>query len=70
MTTYTQRDPLTDAELDRLGGFLEGCKGGKAMNLEELDGFLAALLGHTRNAPAIILSTTYFQVLSGNPVTC
>jgi tRNA splicing ligase len=39
MPTYTQRDPLTDAELDRLGDFLEGCKGGKAMNLEELDGF-------------------------------
>lgn len=24
----------------------------------------------TRNAPAMILTRTYFQVLSGNPVTC
>jgi len=64
---YAQRDPPTDAELDCLGDFLEG---GKAMNLEELDGFFAALLGRTRNAPAIILSNTYFQVLSGDPVSC
>jgi uncharacterized protein len=42
--TFTQNEPLTDAELDRLGDFLKGCKGGKAMNLEELDGFFAALI--------------------------
>jgi hypothetical protein len=36
--------PLTDAELDRLDDFLKSCKGGKAMNLEELDGFFAALI--------------------------
>jgi len=36
--------PLTPAELDRLGDFLKSCKGGKAMNLEELDGFFAALI--------------------------
>jgi yecA family protein len=44
MITFTQNDPLTDAELDRLGDFLEGCKGGKAMNIEQLDGFFAALI--------------------------
>jgi len=27
---FTQHDPLTDAELDRLGDFLKGCKGGEA----------------------------------------
>ena len=44
MKTFTQPEPLTDAELDRLGDFLEKCKGGKAMNVEELDGFFAALI--------------------------
>src|SRR5271168_2791168 len=42
--TFTQNEPLTDTELDRLGDFLKSCKGGKAMNLEELDGFFAALI--------------------------
>jgi uncharacterized protein len=42
--TFTQNEPLTDAELDRLGDFLKSCKGGEAMNLEELDGFFAALI--------------------------
>jgi uncharacterized protein len=39
-----QNEPLTDAELDRLGKFLKACKGGESMNLEELDGFFAALI--------------------------
>ena len=26
--TFTQNEPLTDAELDRLGDFLKSCKGG------------------------------------------
>jgi hypothetical protein len=37
MKTFTQNEPLTDAELDRLGGFLKGCKGGRAMNVEEFE---------------------------------
>ena len=44
MTAFPNPDPLTDVELDRLGDFLKRCKGGKAMNLEELDGFFAALI--------------------------
>jgi uncharacterized protein len=44
MKTFTQNDPLTDAELDRLGDFLKSCKGDNAMNLEELDGFFSALI--------------------------
>jgi hypothetical protein len=35
MAIFTKPEPLTDTELDRLGDFLESCKGGKAMNLEE-----------------------------------
>src|ERR1035437_795546 len=43
MRTFTQNEPLTDAELDRLGDFLKSCKGDRAMNVEALDGFFAAL---------------------------
>jgi uncharacterized protein len=41
---FAQNDPLTHAEFDRLGEFLQGCKSGEAMNVEELDGFFAALV--------------------------
>jgi len=44
MKTLTENEPLTDAELDRLGDFLKSCKGGNAMNVEALDGFFAALI--------------------------
>jgi uncharacterized protein len=44
MKAFTGHEPLTDAELDRFGDFLESCKGGKAMNVEALDGFFAALI--------------------------
>ena len=29
MKMFSQNDPLTDAELDRLGDFLKSCKGGE-----------------------------------------
>jgi hypothetical protein len=34
MKLVTQNEPLTDADLDRLGDFLESSKGEKAMNVE------------------------------------
>ena len=43
MKVFAQPEFLTDAELDCLADFLKACKGGKAMNLEELDGFFSAL---------------------------
>ena len=43
-----KNSPLTDAELDHLGDFLASCEGGDAMNLEELDGFFAALIAGRR----------------------
>jgi hypothetical protein len=43
MKTFAQPEPLTDAELDRLGDFLESRKGGRAMNVEALDGFFALI---------------------------
>jgi hypothetical protein len=41
MNLLAQNEALTDVELDRLSDFLESCEGSGAMNLEELDGFLA-----------------------------
>jgi uncharacterized protein len=55
MRTFTDNEPLTDAELDRLGDFLEGCKRGKAMNVEQLDGFFAALIA----GPQTVMPSEY-----------
>jgi hypothetical protein len=56
MKTFTQNEPLTDAELDRLGDFLKSCKGGRAMNVEALDGFFAALLA----GPETVMPSEYY----------
>src|SRR5260370_36765746 len=57
MRTFTQHEPLTDAELDRLGDFLKSCKGGRAMNVETLDGFFAALIG----GPETVMPSEYYR---------
>ena len=44
MKPFRQPDPLRRDEIDRLVDFLKSCKGDKAMNLEELDGFFSALI--------------------------
>jgi len=49
MTVFGQNEPLTEAEFDRLTEFLKGCAGGKAMNVEELDGFFAALVADPKS---------------------
>jgi len=61
MQALTHNDPLTDAELDRLGDFFKSCKGGKAMNLEELDGFFAALIA----GPEPVMPSEYNRELFG-----
>ena len=61
MTIFAQNDPLTDAELDRLGDFLKGCAGGKAMNVEELDGFFAALVA----GPEVVMPSEYLPEVFG-----
>lgn len=55
MRPFTQPEPLTDAELDRLGDFLDCCKGGNAMNVEQLDGFFAALIA----GPETVMPSEY-----------
>jgi uncharacterized protein len=56
--TFTQNEPLT---LDRLGDFLESCKGGKAMNVEQLEGFFAALIA----GPETVMQSEYHVEVFG-----
>ena len=49
MKTFAQHQPLPVAELDRLAEFLKSCKSGKGMNVEQLDGFFAALIAGPEN---------------------
>jgi uncharacterized protein len=48
-------EPLIDAELERLSAILERFGGKRSMNLEQLDGFIAALVC----GPDIILPSEY-----------
>jgi uncharacterized protein len=65
MRTFTQPEPLTDAELDRLGDFLKGCKGGRAMNVEALDGFFAALIA----GPETVMTSEYYGEVFGGEMS-
>jgi len=68
MKTFTQNEPLTDAELDHLGDFLKNCKGGRAMNVEALDGFFAALIA----GPETVMPSEYYREVFGGEIadTC
>jgi uncharacterized protein len=61
MKTFAQRKPLTDAELDRLAEFLKSCKSGKGMNVEQLDGFFAALIA----GPETVMPSEYYREVFG-----
>ncbi len=65
MRTFTQHEPLTDAELDRLGDSLKSCKGGRAMNVETLDGFFAALIG----GPETVMPSEYYREVFGGEMS-
>jgi uncharacterized protein len=65
MTIFTKRESLNDAELNRLGAFLRGCKGGRAMNLEELDGFFAALIA----GPETVMPSEYNREVFGGEMS-
>jgi uncharacterized protein len=65
MRKFTQNEPLTDAELDRLGKFLKACKGDEAMNLEELDGFFAALIA----GPESVMPSEYYPEVFGGEMS-
>ena len=57
-----QNEPLMEAELDRLRQFLNNCKGGKAMDIEEMDGFFAALVA----GPEIVMPSEYLPEVFGS----
>ena len=65
MRSFDQPEPLTDAALDRLGEFLRKCKGGKAMNIEEIDGFFSALIA----GPEVMLPSEYLPEVFGGEMT-
>jgi uncharacterized protein len=59
--TSIDPEPLTDAEFDRLAAFLARFANDRAMNLEELDGFLAALVC----SPDMVLPSEYLPEICG-----
>lgn len=61
MGIIEQHQPLTDAELDRLGEFLERRERNGAMNIEELDGFFAALIA----GPELVPPSQYLPEVFG-----
>jgi uncharacterized protein len=65
MRTFTQNKPLTDAELDHLGDVLKNCKGGRAMNVEALDGFFAALIA----GPEVVMPSEYYREVFGGEIS-
>ncbi len=54
--------PLTEAELDRLSGLLGRFDNKRPMNLEQLDGFFAALICGPVNVPP----SKYLPVILGD----
>ena len=65
MRTFTQNEPLTDAEIDHLGDFLANCKGGRAMNVEMLDGLFAALIA----GPEVVMPSEYNREVFGGEMS-
>jgi uncharacterized protein len=60
MNNPTIQQPLSDDELNRLGGFLDEI-GAPAMNMESLDGYFAALIC----GPDMVLPSEYLPGIWG-----
>jgi uncharacterized protein len=65
MRTLNDPEPLTDAELDRLGDFFKSCKGGRAMSVEARDGFFAALIA----GPETVMPSEYYSEVFGGEMS-
>jgi uncharacterized protein len=61
MRPFASHQPLTDAEFERLGEFFRETKNRGAMNLEEMDGFFAALIC----GPESVLPSEYMPYVFG-----
>ena len=57
MSDFPANQRLTETDLERLDEFLRSYKGGKAMNVEEVDGFFAALIA----GPEIVTPSEYMR---------
>lgn len=68
MNTFSPEGALTETELDRLAEFLRKSKGGRAMNLEEMDGLFAALIA----GPEVVPPSEYLPEVFGGEMwdTC
>jgi uncharacterized protein len=65
MRIFAENEPLTETELERLEEFLRSCKGGEAMNIEDLDGFFAALIA----GPEVVLPSEYLPEVCGGEMS-
>jgi len=65
INTFPQEGGLTDAELDRLAEFLLNSKDGQAMNIEQLDGFFAALIA----GPDVVPQSEYLPEVFGGEMS-
>jgi uncharacterized protein len=65
MPIIPKNKPLTESELDHLGRFLKNCDGGMAMDIEELDGFFAALIA----GPETIAPSEYLPEVFGSNIS-
>lgn len=55
------QQPLSNEELEKLATFIAGCGAGRAMNVEELDGFFCALV----MGPGLIMPSEYLPIVLG-----
>jgi yecA family protein len=65
MRAFSQNESLTDAQFGRLGDFLGNCKGGNAMNVEQLDGFFAVLVA----GPGTVMPSEYYPEVFGGEMS-
>jgi uncharacterized protein len=65
MRPFATPRPLTDEEFEKLGDFLGGIKNSRAMNLEEMDGFFAAVIC----GPEIVTPGECLPYLWGNELS-
>jgi len=59
---FSSGNPLTEDELDRLDEILARCTGGRAMELEMIDGFFSALLA----GPELVMPSEYLPLVFGD----
>ena len=66
MNMFSQQEGgLTEAELDRLTEFLGNSRGTRGMNIEEVDGFFAALIA----GPELVLPSEYLPEIFGGEMS-